>query len=336
MERKVVNGFYKLDNTVLTFDTKKDVHKILLNHLIMRKENLSRRNASLGKAQFNLSITEVMNELGVNKAKATRLIKEFVELNIITCVHKGTSKNNISIYQYNEVANEVVAEGDAVADTPIQKPVKLAKGWSCDEVNDDMTDYDYSGIYDLVDYLGGTKIKVNVGNRTQMDLLKTVNQEVFIDAIEVAKLKGKNTIEFVYGVYQNKMKDISARQERYAKQQEEKQEKKQNKVKDHKSKKQNKKNENKEFTPNYFEDAERMVEEEQMKRSQNQETSEELAKVDNPMGKYSYEKLIETGTIIEGFVKKAYDYATLNGLDTSVLKPFVSEYNKNYKQNLVI
>lgn len=100
-----VNGFYQLNNVILSQFTCNDVDQIRFNHYIMRKENVQRLKNDLPRGQFYLTLRTASTDLKLPFAKIQRLVKKFVELEIITSVFiakKGSKKP--SIYKYNSVA----------------------------------------------------------------------------------------------------------------------------------------------------------------------------------------------------------------------------------------
>lgn len=104
VENNKTNGFYQLSNTILSKFTCKDVDAIRFNHYIMRKENAQRLKHDLPRGQFYLTVRTASNDLNLSFAKAQRLIRKFVELEIIDAIFKGSqSSKKPSIYQYNAV-----------------------------------------------------------------------------------------------------------------------------------------------------------------------------------------------------------------------------------------
>ena len=96
-----MEGFYRLNNAVLTFDPIKDVDKIIFNQYIIRKENMQRLKHELPEGQFYLSENVAAMDLNFSRSKITRLIETFKELGIIevvTIFPKNLRK--ASIYQY--------------------------------------------------------------------------------------------------------------------------------------------------------------------------------------------------------------------------------------------
>lgn len=102
-----VNGFYQLNNVILSKFTCNDVDQIRFNHYIMRKENVQRLKDDLPRGQFYLTLRTASADLKLPFAKIQRIIKKFIELEIITSVFiatKGSKKP--SIYQYNSAASD--------------------------------------------------------------------------------------------------------------------------------------------------------------------------------------------------------------------------------------
>lgn len=103
-------GYMKININVMKFDCTKDREKLIFNHYIMRKENLNRILKDLPYGQFMMSVSSVASDLGISRAKAQRLIKEFEDKDIIRSILKGNAKDKgASIYLY--------VTGDIVSDT---------------------------------------------------------------------------------------------------------------------------------------------------------------------------------------------------------------------------
>lgn len=96
-----MEGFYRLNNTVLTFDPIKDIDKIIFNQYIMRKENMQRMKCELPKGQFYLSYTAAEIDLNMSREKIRRLVKLFIKLEIISIIKVFPSgMKKPSIYEY--------------------------------------------------------------------------------------------------------------------------------------------------------------------------------------------------------------------------------------------
>ena len=92
--------FTKINRNMLKFDAFKDAEKIIFNHYLIRKENLSRLKGEYEKGQFALSVSTVSCDFDISRSKAHRMIKEFENLGIIRCVLRGDVNNKCSIYEY--------------------------------------------------------------------------------------------------------------------------------------------------------------------------------------------------------------------------------------------
>lgn len=92
--------FTKINRKMLKFDAFKDAEKIIFNHYLIRKENLSRLRCEYEKGQFALSVSTVSCDFDISRSKAHRMIKEFENLGIIRCVLRGDVNNKCSIYEY--------------------------------------------------------------------------------------------------------------------------------------------------------------------------------------------------------------------------------------------
>ena len=214
-----INGFYQLDNTVLKFDLIKDIEKIQLNHLIMQKENLTRLIGNLPKGQFNTSIHEVAHALNITKNKATRLLKEFTELGIISLVKKGTSKNTLSVYRYNSVTTEdavnIVVDADANVDAKSKAEEKpnQNKSTRVNSVND--IDFIQCQLMDKIDLCSEYGINLEC-NDEELHILETL-QDMDIDGLkiclELAKAKNNSNFNYVLGIYFNKGYDLDHERE---------------------------------------------------------------------------------------------------------------------------
>lgn len=219
-------GFYQLDNTTLKFDVIKDIEKIQLNHMLMQKENFTRLKGDLPKGYFNTSIHEVSEALNITRNKATRLLKEFIDLDIITMVKRGTSKNTLSIYKYNSVTTteelEVEVKPNPSNDTPPEgTKAPKTKTTQEDQTTPEVTtteavpvtapdyfEYNFSecGIMKKLDMCEKKGIVLNCDkNDTKaMDTLKGMDEFILRPCLDVAYLKGKSTVEYVLGIYHNK------------------------------------------------------------------------------------------------------------------------------------
>ncbi|MGL6107655.1 hypothetical protein [Romboutsia sp.] len=116
-------SYYKLNNKVLEFDVNKDVDLIRLNHYLMQKENLQRLKGELGKGQLYLSTRNISKDLNISLAKAQRMIKKFIELEIIKPISLSKSSTQASVYFYLSISETV---NDTVFDAE-NKTVKLSK-----------------------------------------------------------------------------------------------------------------------------------------------------------------------------------------------------------------
>ena len=104
VENNKKNGFYQLSNTILSKFTCDDIDVIRFNHYIMRKENAQRLKHDLPRGQFYLTLRTAGNDLNLSFAKIQRLIRKFVELEIIDDIFKASQgSRKPSIYQYNAV-----------------------------------------------------------------------------------------------------------------------------------------------------------------------------------------------------------------------------------------
>ena len=110
VENNKTNGFYQLSNTILSKFTCDDVDAIRFNHYIMRKENAQRLKHDLPRGQFYLTLRTASNDLNLSFSKIQRLIRKFVELEIIDDIFKAShGSRKPSIYQYNAVViNEIL------------------------------------------------------------------------------------------------------------------------------------------------------------------------------------------------------------------------------------
>ena len=90
----------RLDTRILEFDPVKDAHKAQFGWYIMKTEYYQRGTNELELGHFELSVRTVADDLGISRAKAQRLIKEFEELGIIESIYKSKSGHRSSIYCY--------------------------------------------------------------------------------------------------------------------------------------------------------------------------------------------------------------------------------------------
>lgn len=103
-ENNKTNGFYQLNNGILSKFTCNDIDQIRFNHYIMRKENIQRLKHELPRGQFYLTVRTASADLELSFPKTQRLIKRFIELEIIDNVFKASQgSKKPSIYQYNSV-----------------------------------------------------------------------------------------------------------------------------------------------------------------------------------------------------------------------------------------
>lgn len=103
-ENNKTNGFYQLNNGILSKFTCNDIDQIRFNHYIMRKENIQRLKNELPRGQFYLTVRTTSADLELSFSKTQRLIKRFIELEIIDNVFKASKgSKKPSIYQYNSV-----------------------------------------------------------------------------------------------------------------------------------------------------------------------------------------------------------------------------------------
>ena len=219
-------GFYQLDNTTLKFDVIKDIEKIQLNHMLMQKENFTRLKGDLPKGYFNTSIHEVSEALNITRNKATRLLKEFIDLDIITMVKRGTSKNTLSIYKYNSVTTTEELEVEVKPNPSNDTPPEGTKAPKTNTTQEDQTtpevtiteavpvtapdyfEYNFSecGIMKKLDMCEKKGIVLNCDkdDTKAMDTLKGMDEFLLRPCLDVAYLQGKNSVEYVLGIYHNK------------------------------------------------------------------------------------------------------------------------------------
>ncbi|MGL6065002.1 MAG: conserved phage C-terminal domain-containing protein [Fusobacteriaceae bacterium] len=124
---------------ILKFDCIKDKDKILMNHYLMRKENIARAQGKLPKGQFSMSTTMVMEELGWSRSKTQRCIKEFENLHIIKPIQKGNSHKKYSVYKYLVGDTVSDTDDDIVTDT-VKPSQKATLNNSDDTVTDTVSD----------------------------------------------------------------------------------------------------------------------------------------------------------------------------------------------------
>lgn len=115
------DNFYPLDNNILkndlegaeTIDYKKypNLLNILFNHWVMRKENYARLEGDFNRGEFELSIRIVAKDFGITNYRAEKLIKDFIENNLIIPVKKGSDKDNKSIY-FNCIFSDSSSDGN--------------------------------------------------------------------------------------------------------------------------------------------------------------------------------------------------------------------------------
>lgn len=194
MRYKQVKGFYPVNNAVLQIDLD-DIDRLKLNHLFMRKENLSRVQYDLPKGQFCTSLYEVSTLLKITKSKASRLVKEFVELGIIKLIKKGTSKNELSVYEYisvNEYANAPTAEYTVAQTTTTPKQ----------EVIEDLNyNYNEGDLIEKVEQATALGLTVDVCNYPLMDSLKVMDLKRYSQLIQIAKGKGAVNVSYIIPMY---------------------------------------------------------------------------------------------------------------------------------------
>lgn len=117
-------SYYKLNNKVLEFDVNKDIDLIRFNHYLMQKENLQRLKSELGKGELYLSTRNISKDLNISLSKAQRVIKKFIELEIIKPISLSKSSTQASVYFYlsiSETVNDTVFD----ADDETVKPSKM-------------------------------------------------------------------------------------------------------------------------------------------------------------------------------------------------------------------
>lgn len=213
---EMAQGFYQLDNTALKFDVIKDIEKIQLNHILMQKENFTRIKGDLPKGYFNTSIHEVSEKLNVTRNKATRLLKEFVELNIITMVKRGTSKNSLSVYKYNAVTT---TEEISIEVEPKQATDVVNENIATDNVNPpDHFEYDFyeCGIMKKLDMCEQIGIILNCDKNdiAAMNTLKGMDEYILKTCLDVAYLNKKTDLSYILGTYHRKGGVVDIERER--------------------------------------------------------------------------------------------------------------------------
>ena len=192
----------------------------------MQKENFTRLKGDLPKGYFNTSIHEVSEALNITRNKATRLLKEFIDLDIITMVKRGTSKNTLSIYKYNAVTTteelEVEVKPNPSNDTPPEgTKASKTKTTQEDQATPEVTktevvpvtapdyfEYNFSecGIMKKLDMCEKKGIVLNCDKNDikAMDTLKGMDEFLLRTCLDVAYLHGKNTVDYTLGIYHNK------------------------------------------------------------------------------------------------------------------------------------
>lgn len=115
------DNFYPIDNEILknsldgaeTIDYKNypNLLHILFNHWVMKKENYTRLENHLNRGEFELSIRVVAKDFGITKYRAEKLIKEFVQYDLIKPIKKGSDKDKKSIY-FNCIFSDSVSDSN--------------------------------------------------------------------------------------------------------------------------------------------------------------------------------------------------------------------------------
>lgn len=106
----MAKGYYKMNREVLQFDYEKDLQKIIFNHYLMRKENLSAMNKKLEPGHFPLTVRTISKDLNMSIGATHRMLKEFEKLSIIELVEDGKKTKTSSIYKYNTVTKNNTTE----------------------------------------------------------------------------------------------------------------------------------------------------------------------------------------------------------------------------------
>lgn len=115
------DNFYPIDNEILknsldgaeTIDYKNypNLLHILFNYWVMKKENYTRLENHLNRGEFELSIRVVAKDFGITKYRAEKLIKEFVQYDLIKPIKKGSDKDKKSIY-FNCIFSDSVSDSN--------------------------------------------------------------------------------------------------------------------------------------------------------------------------------------------------------------------------------
>lgn len=114
-------NFYPLDNEILknsldgveTIDFKRypNLLNILFSYWFSQKENYTRIKNQYRRGEFELSVREIKNKFGITQYQAEKLIKLFVDKELLKPVNKGNSWKNKSIY-FNCIFSDSISDSN--------------------------------------------------------------------------------------------------------------------------------------------------------------------------------------------------------------------------------
>lgn len=78
-----MSDYFRTSNNMLIFDETKNIKEVLFHHYISRKVIENCGNCDLPKGKFRLCKSTASKELNISRKTVDRIIKTFIELDII-------------------------------------------------------------------------------------------------------------------------------------------------------------------------------------------------------------------------------------------------------------
>lgn len=136
--------FYKSHKSVIEFDCKNEIHKIVFNHYIMRKVNHHRMKGDLPDNHFNLTVRAAAKDMSLSRATISRLVCEFEDKGIINCIKKAAVGEGTSIYEYaTEEKSKTIKKFEPLGETldePLNEPLKLSEFKDLKDLGDPLSE----------------------------------------------------------------------------------------------------------------------------------------------------------------------------------------------------
>lgn len=206
-------SFFKTDSRALRLT---DPNEVLMHHYIARKVNITalEKGDELPKGQFRASLSHFAKEMGMTPTKVSRLLKKIEELEIITLVHKGKSKKDLTIYQYNTFMEQEEKPEVKKPKFEPQEIIPIEDGFDIfmDEADCEPIDINYNfdegDTFFKIDMVAEYGFKIDISLLHQVDILKCMSAEQIHKCARLTQLNAKkDPLKYFFTTFANNYPD---------------------------------------------------------------------------------------------------------------------------------